>query len=84
MKYQPKTALEKIICPIVEGQIRHFLHEHPEVLKNVDWYKGRKHSRDPVSVFTNSLAKRINRDLTSATVRARLAQALLESKTGAP
>jgi hypothetical protein len=31
-----RTALEKIIRPIVEGQIRGFLKEHPGVLIGVD------------------------------------------------
>lgn len=73
--------LEKIIRPIVEGQIRGFLKEHPPIVEAVDWYKPRK---DKSVTFTNSLAKRIVRDLTCPTVRARMAEALLELRTEAP
>lgn len=68
-------ALEKVIRPIVEGQIRGFLKEHPSIIEAVDWYKPRA---DKAVTFTNSLAKRIVRDLTCPTSRARLAAALLE------
>lgn len=83
MKYVPKTRLENVICPIVEGQIRHFLHEHPEVLANVNWYKGKK-SESKATIFTNSLSKRIVRDLTCEMTIARLEQALLEPRTETP
>ena len=36
------TSLEHVIRPIVEGQIRGFLKEHPEVLGAVNWYGGNK------------------------------------------
>ncbi len=67
------TPLERIIRPIVEGQIRGFLLEHPVIVDAVDWYKPRT---DKTVTFVNSLAKRIVRDLTCATVSARLAEAL--------
>jgi hypothetical protein len=73
--------LEKIIRPIVEGQIRGFLKEHPPIVEAVDWYKPRK---DKETTFINSLAKRIVRDLVCPTSRARLAEALLAAATGAP
>ena len=73
--------LEKVIRPIVEGQIRGFLKEHPNLIKAVDWYKPR---RDKETTFTNSLAKRIVRDLVCPTVRARLAKALSGTATGSP
>lgn len=76
------SALERIIRPIVEGQIRGFLKEHPEVLKSVNWYKPRR--GDPATTFTNSLAKRIVRDLTCGMTAARLEQALLVGRTDAP
>lgn len=75
---QVSIALERIIRPIVEGQIRGFLKEHPGIVKAVDWYKPRK---DKATTFTNSLSKRIVRDLTCATVSARLETALLELAT---
>lgn len=73
--------LEKIIHPIVEGQIRGFLKEHPKLVEAVDWYKPRK---DKATTFTNSLAKRIVRDLTCGTTAARLRKALLEAAADAP
>lgn len=72
--------LERIIRPIVEGQIRGFTKEHPEVVEAVNWYKRRQ---DKAQTFVNSLAKRIVRDLLSPTARARLAAALLERKPDA-
>lgn len=69
--------LEKIVRPIVEGQIRGFLKEHPEILDRVNWFKPRAH--DKTTTFTNSLAKRIVRDLVCASTRARLEAALLET-----
>jgi hypothetical protein len=68
-------ALEKVIRPIVEGQIRGFLKEHPKIVEVVDWYKPRK---DKAQTLINSLSKRIVRDLTCGTSTARLAAALLE------
>ena len=55
--------LERIIRPIVEGQIRGFLKEHPLIVEAVDWFKP---SKDKTMTFINSLAKRIVRDLTCA------------------
>lgn len=75
------TPLERVIRPIVEGQIRGFLIEHPRVLDSVDWYKPRS---DKMTTFVNSLSKRIVRDLTCGIVTARLAKALLESGPDAP
>lgn len=68
-------ALERIIRPIVEGQIRGFLAEHPSVAEAVDWYKPRKSKSD---TFTNSLSKRIVRDLVCANSKARIKAAVLE------
>lgn len=81
MTHSDIDALEKIIRPIVEGQIRGFLKEHPKIVEAVDWYKPRK---DKSITFTNSLAKRIVLDLTCPTVRARLAEALLERGSETP
>src|SRR5258708_7301695 len=76
-----QAKLEKIIRPIVDGQIRAFLKEHPEIVKAVGWYKPR---RDKTTTFVNSLSKRIVRDLTCGNTTARLAAALLEAATGTP
>jgi hypothetical protein len=75
------NKLEKIIRPIVEGQIRGFIKEHPSILDGVTWYKPR---RDRATTLINSLAKRIIRDLACPLTRARLEAALLEFSTGTP
>ena len=75
------TELERIIRPIVEGQIKGFLKEHPKIVDAVDWYKPRT---DKSVTFVNSLSKRIVRDLTCGTVSARLATALSGTLTGEP
>lgn len=75
-----QAELEKIIRPIVEGQIKGFLKEHPNILNEVDWYKPR---RDKAQTFINSLSKRIVRDLTCGTSTARLAAVLLAPSTEA-
>lgn len=67
------SPLERIIRPIVEGQIRGFLKEHPGIAEAVDWYKPRD---DKATTFVNSLSKRIVRDLTCGTTTARLTEAL--------
>jgi hypothetical protein len=74
------TELEKIIRPIVEGQIRGFIKEHPSILKGVDWYRVK--GRDPAQSLIGSLSKRIVRDLTCGINSARLAATFLASRTG--
>jgi hypothetical protein len=74
-KRERSTPVEKVIRPIVEGQLRGFLKEHPEILNCVDWYKPRK---DKTDTFVGSIAKRIVRDLTCDNSLARLRAALLE------
>ena len=69
------ASLEKIIRPIVEGQIKGFLKEHPSILESVDWYN--VEGRDPALTFIGSLSKRIVRDLTCGKVSARLAKVFL-------
>lgn len=73
--------LEKIIRPIVEGQIRGFLKEHSAIVEAVDWYKPRD---DKAVTFVNSLSKRIIRDLVCPSTRARVMAALLEFGSEAP
>lgn len=68
-------AVEKVIRPIVEGQIKGFLKEHPPIVNAVDWFKPRK---DKETTLINSLSKRIVRDLTCGRTTARLVDALLE------
>ena len=67
--------LEQVIRPIVEGQIRSFTYDHPEVVEAVKWFKPRDDKR---VTFINSVAKRILRDLLCPDTRARLAAALVE------
>jgi hypothetical protein len=67
--------LERVIRPIVEGQIRGFLLEHPKIIDAVDWFKPRK---DKSVTFVNSLSKRITLDLICAETRARIEAALFE------
>lgn len=73
------AALEKIIRPIVEGQIRGFLKEHHSLVDAVDWYQPRK---DKATTFTNSLSKRIVRDLLCVQSLVRMKTALLECSAG--
>lgn len=73
--------LEKIIRPIVEGQTRGFLKEHPSIVEAVDWYKPRS---DKATTFINSLGKRIVRDLVCGKTTARMKAALLEPCAGMP
>ena len=68
-------ALEAVIRPIVEGQVRSFTHDHPEVLDAVDWYKPRSDKR---ATFVNSVSKRILCDLLCSETRMRLISALAD------
>jgi len=76
-----RAAIERIVRPIVEGQIRGFINEHPEILRGVDWYKPRS---DKAATLLGSLAKRIIPDLASEGTARRLRAALLQSNLGAP
>ena len=61
--------LAKIVRPIVEGQIRSFLHDHPVIAEAVDW---RFSQSDKVEALVASIGKRINRDLLSDHTRQRI------------
>lgn len=65
--------LKAVVEPIVRGQLRSFIADHPEVVNAVDWYKPRA---DKVETFVNSVSKRIVRDLLCADTRMRLIAAL--------
>lgn len=67
--------LERVIRPIVEGQIRGFLKEHPAIVEAVNWYKRRP---DKATTFVNSLGKRITLDLLCPLTRKRIEAALFE------
>jgi hypothetical protein len=75
-------AFESAVRRIVEGQIRGFIKEHPSILDGVDWYKPR--GGDKAQTLVGSLSKRIVRDLTCPSTKARLAEALLALETGEP
>lgn len=65
--------LARIIKPIVEGQIRSFIHSHPAVAEAVDW----RHSHDTKQeALVSSIAKRVSRDLLCPQTRVRLKAAL--------
>lgn len=68
--------LERVIRPIVEGQVRGFAKEHPGVLNGVTWYKGKKHG--VLATFVNSLSKRVVRDLVCEENRQRIEDAYFE------
>lgn len=70
---QAPCDLERVIRPIVEGQIKSFLDGHPEFVEAVTWFKPRQ---DKKRTLINSIAKRIIRDLLCADTRVRLVAAL--------
>lgn len=65
--------LERVLRPVVEGQLRSLIRDHPSILTGVDWYQGRK---DKETTFVNSAAKRILRDLLCSDTRVRLVAAI--------
>lgn len=65
--------LAKIIRPIVEGQIRSFIHSHPNIITGVDW---RYSQATPAEALVASIAKRISRELLSDQTRVRLSAAM--------
>lgn len=74
-------ALERVIRPIVEGQLRSFVSDHPEVLGAVTWFKP---SRNLAETFVNSIAKRVVNDLLSASTRGRLMAAMVALPPATP
>jgi hypothetical protein len=66
--------LERVVRPVVEGQIGSFINDHPKILEAVDWFKPRKNVRQ---TLVSSIAKRIVLDLLCAETRVRLVQALV-------
>lgn len=75
----PMDPFEKVIRPIVEGQIRSFTHDHPEVLEAVNWYRSRKGPEGKRITLVNSMAKRIVCDLMCPSNRKRIEEALRAS-----
>lgn len=72
-------TLEGVIKPIVEGQIRSYLNDHPEI---AEAYSGkRRPGLTKREAIVNSMAKRISNDLLCAETRVRLVTALLEPTT---
>jgi hypothetical protein len=72
-------ALAKIIRPIVEGQIRSFIHSHPNIVEGVDW---RFSQATKEEALVASIAKRVNRDLLSEQTRLRLAAVVGTAHSG--
>lgn len=73
---QITDPLERVIRPIVEGQIRGFAKEHPGVLNGVTWYKGKK--QDVFATFVGSVSKRVVRDIICSENRHRIEAAFFE------
>lgn len=71
--------LERIIRPIVDGQIMSFLHDHPVVAEACDW----AWKQSKAETLKNSLGKRITGDLLCPQTRMRLVAAVLELSRGA-
>lgn len=69
------SPLGKVVTSVVEGQIKSFLKDHPEITEAVIWKHSHKTKQD---ALISSLAKRIIRDLCCAQTEARLRTALLE------
>lgn len=72
--------LEQVIRPIVEGQLRSFLNDHPDVANaKAGSYRGKARV---VRDWSGSIAKRIMQDLLCAETRVRLEAALLQWRSG--
>lgn len=69
--------LERVLRPIVEGQLAAYADAHPVLVDAVDWFKPRLDKR---TTFINSGAKRILRDLLSLDTRRRLILAIADQK----
>lgn len=72
----PSDPLEAVIRPIVEGQVRSFIADHPNILTGVDWYKPRPGEQGRAQTLTGSISKRILRDLLCSETRVRLEAAI--------
>lgn len=71
-----RRAIERVVRPIVEGQIRCFLKAHPAIHEAVDW----KHPYESgIDAIVNSIGKRLTRELVCKNVRERIRQALEQS-----
>lgn len=68
--------LARIIRPIVEGQIRSFIHSHPGIVEGVDW---RFSQATKEEALVASIAKRVVRDLLSEATRLRI-RAVMEPR----
>ena len=72
------TPVEKIIRPIVEGQLTDFIKAHPALLNAITWFRPNPNKEE---VFVNSVGKRLILDLISDETVGRLKIALLETET---
>ncbi len=73
------TDLDRVIRPIVEGQIISFLKDHPEIAEA--WTGKLPPGKTKPHAVKDSLAKRISRDLGCPDTRVRLMKALMEPAT---
>lgn len=81
-RLNPMSDLARIVRPIVEGQLRSYFNDHPEI---ADAYAGkRRPGKSKVDALVDSIGKRISNDLTCAGTGARLRAALLEPSSDAP
>ncbi len=69
-----KADLERIIRPIVEGQLRTYGNAHPGLVESVDW--GQHKGCTKLDAFVNSGSKRITNALLCDETIARLRSAL--------
>ena len=74
--------VEKIVRPIVQGQIRSFLNDHPEITGGCTRHVAV--GKAAPDWIVDSLAKRIVRDLACGNTVARLEAALLEFQLDSP
>lgn len=70
-----RQRLEKIIKPIVEGQLRSYAQGHPQLLKAVHWGL-KKPGSTPLDSFVSSGSKRITTALLSKETIERLRSAI--------
>jgi len=72
--------LEAVLRPIVEGQVRSFFNDHPEIARApAGSYRGQPRA---VRDWHGSIVKRIMQDLLCAETRVRLEAALLQGISG--
>lgn len=69
----PSDPLERVVGPVVRGQVKCFIQSHPSILEGVDWEHGGLTKEE---VLINSISKRVIRDLVCPETRKRIAEAM--------